>query len=442
MKKRYHRWYGKTYSFNEKLNRKLTTSGAGVFITAFTLVFFGLNTHVSSLYLIFSIAIALLITDMFSLVFKMPDFKVIRYLPSFATKKAVVNYRISIRNGGHDLDLAGYFIREIPADPRPNFEIFNSTPEPGEEKRNGYDRKMGYYRWKWLVERNIGAKYEELEIKGEKFKDETVFPAYFIPQRRGKIRLKGVYIYRKGVFGLFKRGRIIDVHGEMTILPEIYPVESILCINGLNDSNNEKVRETPETGSGYELKALRDYLPGDSPRNIHWKSSAKTGALKIKEFHREVDAGTVMFVDNFFAQSYLEEFETLLSVAASLLTHLYESDKMPQALIIGKNFFEIHTVSRESLMNALSMTALADNDSSHDMVMSVKALTERAKECCSVIFLTPVYDEKRYSVISSLIKNTIPVSVLYTGKKKAAGESGVYEKSISAKELNDGGLKL
>jgi len=442
MKKRYHKWYGRTYNFNEYLNRKLTTHGAGVFITAFTLLFFGLNTHVSSLYIIFAIAIALLITDMFSLIFKMPEFKITRYLPRFASKNSVVTYRVSIRNGGSEFDSEGYFMKEISADPRPDYKTFVSTPEPGEQERNSYDRKMGYYRWKWLIERNIGAEYGEIEIKGDKFKEEVVFSAVLTPKRRGRVRLTGVYIYRKGVFGLFKRGRVVDLPGEMIVLPEIYPVESTLCINGLTASGNEKVRETPETGSGYELKALREYFPGDSPRSIHWKSSAKTGHLKIKEFHREVDAGTVMFIDNFFTESYLEDFETLLSVSASLLNHLYESDNMPQGLIIGSDITDINDVSKEALLEALSLIALTENDSSADLIMSVMSLIEKVKECCSVIFLTPVYDEKRYSLITSLIKHGIPVSIIYTGGRKTVSTQMTGELGISAEELKQGGLKL
>lgn len=442
MNRRNHKWYSQSYRFNEKLNRKFTPVGAGVFITSFTLLFFGLNTRVSSLYIVFSIAVALLIADFFSLFFKMPDFKIIRYLPQFGTKGATVTYRISLRNSKSDFNAEGFFVKEIPADPIPSLESFVSTPEPYEQKRNRFDRKMGYYRWKWIVERNIGAKYEEVEIKNEKFKDEIIFPAVFTLERRGKIRISGIYIYKKGVFGLFKRGVIVELTGEIIALPEIYAVNSTTCIDGLTESNNEKVRETPETGAGYELKSLREYLPGDSPRSIHWKSSAKTGQLKIKEFHKEVDAGTIMFVDNFFNESYLDDFETLLSVCASILTHLHESGKMPQALIVGKSVLEIQAVSRGSLLSALSMLALSENENTTDMIMSVKSLIERAKECCSIIFMTPVYDEKRYSVISSLVKNSIPVNVIYTGGRKTGSDQIVPEKEIYENELKDGGLRL
>ena len=442
MNRRNHKWYGRTYSFNEWLNRKLTPHGAGVFITAFTLTFFGLNTNVSSLYIIFSIAVALLLTDMLSLIFRMPDLKVTRYLPAFASKNLTVNYRISVRNGGSFPDLDGFFMKEMCADPRPDYDTFISTPEPGEEKRNRYDRRMAYYRWKWLVDRNTGAEYEEVPVKGEYFRDEMIFSASFKPQRRGRIRLSGIYIYRKGVFGLCKRGRVFEIPGEIIILPEIRPVVSTLCINGSMNSSNEKVRETPETGTGYELKALREYLPGDSPRSIHWKSSAKTGQLKIKEFHREVDAGTVMFIDNFFTESYLEDFESLLSVAASMLNHLYETDRMPQGLIIGSSVLEITDVSKDILMKALSLTALAQNDPAQDMMVPLMNLTERVKECCSVIFLTPLFDEKRYSIISSLVKNGVPVSVIYTGERKASNAVITTEKGVSAGELNKGGLQL
>ncbi|HPA56615.1 MAG TPA: DUF58 domain-containing protein [bacterium] len=442
MKRRYYRWYSKTYIFNEKLNRKFTTVGAAVFISAFTLLFFGLNTNLSMLFITFAVAVSLIITDALSLIGKFPQFKIIRFLPQFISKDQKLKYRVSIKNNGKNVQNEDIFYKEIVADPRPDYDSFISTPEPGEEKRNRYDRKMAYYRWKWLIERNSGGSTQEFSVTGEKIDDGTVFEAEFMPERRGKIMFSGAYLFRKGVFGLFKKGKVVDFPGDITVFPKILHVDQMECMDGSRNADSEKVRETPETGPGYELKSLREYVPGDSPRTIHWRSSAKTGDLKVKEFHKEVDAGTVMFIDNFFSESYSDDFEDLMTVAASLLNNSYEVGKMPQSIVIGQESFDIASTSRDSLLRALSALALTGNDRSANLINSVKDLTESAKECCSVIFLTSNYDEKRFLMIESLFKHKVPVTLIFTGERRTLSAPVVFEKQVTKDDLNSGALKL
>jgi uncharacterized protein (DUF58 family) len=50
-------------------------------------------------------------------------------------------------------------------------------------------------------------------------------------------------------------------------------------------------------GSGSELLDLRDYRPGDPPRTIAWKVSARRDRLVTKEFESEVPVRSTLFVD-------------------------------------------------------------------------------------------------------------------------------------------------
>jgi uncharacterized protein (DUF58 family) len=51
------------------------------------------------------------------------------------------------------------------------------------------------------------------------------------------------------------------------------------------------------TGSGSELLDLRDYLPGDPPKTIAWKISARRDRLITKEFESEVPLRCTLFAD-------------------------------------------------------------------------------------------------------------------------------------------------
>jgi uncharacterized protein (DUF58 family) len=57
------------------------------------------------------------------------------------------------------------------------------------------------------------------------------------------------------------------------------------------------IHRLKRTGSGSELLDLRDYVPGDPPKMIAWKASARKDKLIIKEFESDVPVRCTMLVD-------------------------------------------------------------------------------------------------------------------------------------------------
>lgn len=52
-------------------------------------------------------------------------------------------------------------------------------------------------------------------------------------------------------------------------------------------------------GESPDFLGCREYFPGDDPRRIHWRSSAKRNRLTVKEFQEEVMAGAAVILDNY-----------------------------------------------------------------------------------------------------------------------------------------------
>ncbi|MFT4158083.1 MAG: DUF58 domain-containing protein [Microbacterium sp.] len=65
--------------------------------------------------------------------------------------------------------------------------------------------------------------------------------------------------------------------------------------------------------------AVREYVVGDSQRHVHWKSTAKTGRLMVRQYEESRHARIAIILD-LDASSYEsdDEFETTVSAAASL----------------------------------------------------------------------------------------------------------------------------
>lgn len=72
-----------------------------------------------------------------------------------------------------------------------------------------------------------------------------------------------------------------------------------------------------------DFSGLREYQPGDSPKNIHWKASARAEKLIVKEYEENLPAGVSIVLDLFqehypdLQEDYL--FEQAISLAASLV---------------------------------------------------------------------------------------------------------------------------
>ena len=78
-------------------------------------------------------------------------------LPRFATAGEPLRYRVTVRNDG-SRSQRGLVLLEDTEDPRPSLAEFLAAREPGEERRNWFDRTVGYPRWMWLIERRRGAR--------------------------------------------------------------------------------------------------------------------------------------------------------------------------------------------------------------------------------------------------------------------------------------------
>ena len=66
----------------------------------------------------------------------------------------------------------------------------------------------------------------------------------------------------------------------------------------------------------FSFHALRPYVPGDSPRQVHWKSTAKTGAMMVRQYE-ETRRSRMILVLALGADEYADEDEFELAVSAT-----------------------------------------------------------------------------------------------------------------------------
>ena len=72
------------------------------------------------------------------------------------------------------------------------------------------------------------------------------------------------------------------------------------------------------SSSDVSFHALRDYVPGDDRRNVHWPTTARTGRLVVRVFEETRRSHHLIMLDTRVEHWAGEDFELAVSVAASL----------------------------------------------------------------------------------------------------------------------------
>jgi uncharacterized protein (DUF58 family) len=152
---------------------------------------------------------------------------------------------------------------------------------------------------------------------------ELVFP------RRGVYRQESFGIRTRFPFGFLQKTRRVNSDLELVVYPRVEPTEEFYEVLPLVSGELESFSR----GRGHDLYAIREYQPTDSARFVDWKASAKTGALKVREFTREDERRVMLVLDPFLAASSTgkdaeERFERGVTLCACLAWHFYEIDSV------------------------------------------------------------------------------------------------------------------
>jgi uncharacterized protein (DUF58 family) len=140
---------------------------------------------------------------------------------------------------------------------------------------------------------------------------------FFFP-RRGRFVQNGFGLSTRFPFSFLVKTRRIPLTREIIVYPSVEPTDELFEVLPLITGEFEAhVR-----GRGYDLYRIREYEPEDSARHVDWKSTAKSGSLKVREFTREDERKMRLIFDNATPGSVSPEvYERAVAMAASLAWH-------------------------------------------------------------------------------------------------------------------------
>ena len=114
----------------------------------------------------------------------------------------------------------------------------------------------------------------------------------------GLVRFDGVRAQFSDLQGFFYHETFLPAVAVFRVLPPLADIRghspTVKRSNLLPPPGQHRHRRP---GSGSELLDLRDYMPGDPPKTIAWKVSARRDRLITKEFESEVPLRCTLFLD-------------------------------------------------------------------------------------------------------------------------------------------------
>jgi uncharacterized protein (DUF58 family) len=133
--------------------------------------------------------------------------------------------------------------------------------------------------------------------------------------RRGTITAGPLQLRRTDPFGLVVAERRIAGTASVQVRPRRHPI-AMLPSGRWRDLEGPTREVSRGTATFHQL---RDYVPGDDMRHIHWRATARTGDLIVREHVDTTKPEVVVIVDNRERAVGADDFEEAVDVGASVL---------------------------------------------------------------------------------------------------------------------------
>lgn len=143
-----------------------------------------------------------------------------------------------------------------------------------------------------------------------------------VARKRGYYPIGPLFLSTGDVLGIQPPSQVEGAAGHLTVYPKIIPLTSV---DIPSRSPQGTMRHTqPIFADPTRVFGKRDYVAGDSLRNVDWKSSAATGRLQVKLFEPSIALETMIVLnlnaDDYEFRSRRDATELSIVVAASVAT--------------------------------------------------------------------------------------------------------------------------
>jgi len=256
---------------------------------------------------------------------------------------------------------------------------------------------------------------------------------------RGGFALGPTTIATGDPFGIFRATRQFPAVQNLIVFPMLFPVHDFLSPPGLLPGGKAIKRKSIDITP--HASGVREYIPGDPLKRIHWPTSTRRNQLMVKEFEQDPQAEVWLFLDthkNVHVSKPADQeaappvddlfllrrnkvklppstLEYSISITASLAHYFIEQRRSVGLVMATENSYKVIPAERSERQEGKILESLAFTRSESTVVLPnlVTAQIGQLPQGSSAILVTPiVWPELLLAVDSLQRRNLRPLVVL------------------------------
>lgn len=222
--------------------------------------------------------------------------------------------------------------------------------------------------------------------------EETKLSYELQPPHRGAYCLGPARLLAPDAIGLRQYHRDLSQADELLVYPAPLALPYLWPASAGGQQPLKPQRRT--RGQGDDLYGIRDYVPGDDPRHIDWKTTARRGKLAVVEYERteSLQAMIVLDLDRRWhcGEGARHTLEYGVVLAATLLEQAYERGSTVGLLAAGQEDFGVSPLpERELRLGLYEALARAQADGTRPVTEVLAAHETLLPPRCTVAVISP-----------------------------------------------------
>lgn len=251
-------------------------------------------------------------------------------------------------------------------------------------------------------------------------------------------------------FGIFRTSKHFPAASRLVVFPMLFQVRDFLSPPGLLPGGKAIRRKSIDITP--HASGVREYVPGDPMKRIHWPTSVRRGRLMVKEFEQDPQAEVWFFLDTHKSVHVArsgEQYETpplddllllrrrkvklppstleyAISITASLAHYFIEQRRSVGVVTASEHAYKVIPAERSERQEGKILEALAflQGESTVTLPSLVSAQIGQLPQGSSAILVTPMaWPELLLAVDSLQRRNLRPVVVLLMARSFGGRQS-------------------